>query len=240
MDTYQQKFCEFLMESGIMEIGGIERRKRHGIILELSRISPFVFDLDQLKSDLTLRQLGEFCAEALYDHFGTDVDVLFVPEGEDCAMAAATAVAFRDKYDRLIDYATSCKRQTKHGRYRHAIVGHQPAAGERVVTFKVTAISGKPFADAMQVLQAQPGVKVLGALVVFDRMEVSDSGDMTKTTLQEVSDKYCMEARSVVSAKHLAEYLRRSKRITAVQMSDIISYYFRFGPAGIMDNWKPR
>ena len=90
MENYKQEFIQFMLESSVLKFGSFT--------LKSGRQSPFFMNAGAYVTGSQLRRLGAFYAQAIYEHYGCDFDVLFGPAYKGIPLAVAAAMAFGELY----------------------------------------------------------------------------------------------------------------------------------------------
>ena len=71
MEQYKQEFIEFMVECKVLKFGDFT--------LKSGRKSPFFMNAGAYVTGEALHKLGMYYAQAIYDTFGLDFDVVFGP-----------------------------------------------------------------------------------------------------------------------------------------------------------------
>ena len=236
MDFYKEEFVKFLLESNALKIGCNPAREDGNFVLKSGRISPFFMNLGDLNSGEQLLSLGSAYAEAINDHFRSEFNVVFGPAYKGIPLAVATAMQYSSMFHHHVDFCANRKELKDHGD-SGIILGHRPKRGDRVVLVEDVTTSGKSIEETVPIIFAQDnGIDIVGLVVAFDRMEYGK--DKSKTALAEIAENYGIKTYAVVSMKDVMEYLREHKRLSACTRQSIKDYYAKYGPQGIIDDWK--
>lgn len=229
MEYYQQKFCEFLLNSGALKIGTNPDREDGNFVLKSGRISPFFVNLGDLNNGQALSELGRAYAHTIHKYFKGKFDTVFGPAYKGIPIATAAALQYWDEYLVRIDYCSNRKEIKDHGD-SGILLGHRPVDGERIVLVEDVTTSGKSIAETVPILQAQAKVEIIGLVVAFDRMEYGQ--DRTKTALQEVAEKYGIETHAILSMRDAVKHLHDTRQLTKTAWSSILDYYEQYSPTG--------
>ena len=92
MHEYQREFIRFALDREVLRFGEFT--------LKSGRKSPYFFNAGLFNSGGSLSRLGRFYAQALVHSELKDVDVIFGPAYKGIPLAAVTAVALADSFDR--------------------------------------------------------------------------------------------------------------------------------------------
>ena len=223
MEQYKQEFIEFMVDSRVLKFGDFT--------LKSGRKSPFFMNAGAYVTGTQLRKLGEYYAKAIHDNFGLDFDVLFGPEYKGIPLSVATAMAISELYGKDVRYCSNRKEVKDHGD-TGILLGSKLSDGDRVVMIEDVTTSGKSIEETFPVLKAQADVTVKGLIVSLNRMEVGLSGRMS--ALDEIKDKYGIEARAIVNMQEVTEYLYNRDINGEVIINDTIksaldNYYSEYG-----------
>ncbi len=191
MQAYQREFIRFAIERGVLRFGEFT--------LKSGRTSPYFFNAGLFDSGLALAQLGRFYAAAVVDS-GIDFDVLFGPAYKGIPLAATTAVALAEHYQRDMPWCFNRKEAKDHGE-GGTLVG-APLAG-RVLIVDDVITAGTAIREVMQIIQAQ-GAQAAGVLIALNRQE---RGQGELSAIQEVERDFGMPVVSIVSLEQVLEYL---------------------------------
>ena len=178
-----------------------------------------------------LRKLGEYYARAIHDNFGLDFDVLFGPAYKGIPLSVATAMAVSEIYGRDVRYCSNRKEVKDHGD-TGILLGSKLNDGDRVVIIEDVTTSGKSIEETYPILKSQADVKICGLIVSLNRMEVGLGGKLG--ALDEIKEKYGIEARSIVDMSEVTECLYNKPVDGEVVIDDTIkealdSYYREYG-----------
>ncbi len=197
METYKERFIEFMTESGALKFGDFT--------LKSGRKSPFYMDAGAFVTGDRLARLGEFYAQAIYAAYGTDFDILFGPAYKGIPLAVSTAMAFYELYGRKVAYSSDRKEAKDHGADKGGFLGARFKDGDRVVMIEDVTTSGKSMEETVPLVRAAADVNIIGLMVSLDRMEAGKDGD--KKALDEIRDRYGFETRAIVTMKEVTDYL---------------------------------
>lgn len=223
MEQYKQEFIEFMVESKVLKFGDFT--------LKSGRKSPFFMNAGAYVTGTQLRKLGEYYARAIHDNFGLDFDVLFGPAYKGIPLSVATAMAISELYDKDVRYCSNRKEVKDHGD-AGILLGSGLNDGDRVVMIEDVTTSGKSIEETYPIIKAQADVTVKGLIVSLNRMEVGLSGKMS--ALDEIRDKYGIEARAIVNMEEVTGYLYNREMNGEVLIDDVIKaaidkYYSEYG-----------
>ena len=211
MEQYQKDFVDFTLETGALKFGEFT--------LKSGRISPYFFNAGLFNTGSHLSQLGNFYAQAI-EASNLQFDVLFGPAYKGIPLAAATAIALNDNFNRNVPYSFNRKEAKDHGE-GGSIVGH-PLEGDILIIDDVIT-AGTAIREAQDIINANDA-NTKGVIVALDRQE-KGKGDLS--AIQEVEQIFGIRVLSIINLSHIIDYLKASKNEDVV--SRIESYRSQYG-----------
>ena len=196
MERYKEEFIEFMLESKVLKFGDFT--------LKSGRKSPFFMNAGAYVTGSQLKRLGEYYAKAIHDNFGDDFDVLFGPAYKGIPLSVATCIAYSELYGKEIRYCSNRKEIKDHGDVG-ILLGSKIQDGDRVVIIEDVTTSGKSIEETFPIIKAQGNVEIKGLMVSLNRMEKGIDTD--KSALDDIKEKYGIEARAIVSMADVVEKL---------------------------------
>jgi len=211
MEQYQNDFVDFMLEIGALKFGEFT--------LKSGRVSPYFFNAGQFNQGNHLSQLGQFYAQAI-EASGIKFDVLFGPAYKGIPLAAATAIALNDSFNRSVPYSFNRKEAKDHGEGGN-IVGH-PLEGDILIIDDVIT-AGTAIREAKDIISAN-GAKTRGVVVALDRQE---KGKGELSAIQEVEQNFGIAVVSIINLSHIVDYLKVNNDKNII--SRIESYRSQYG-----------
>ena len=211
MEQYQNDFVDFMLEIGALKFGEFT--------LKSGRVSPYFFNAGQFNQGNHLSQLGQFYAQAI-EASGIKFDVLFGPAYKGIPLAAATAIALNDSFNRSVPYSFNRKEAKDHGE-GGSIVGH-PLEGDILIIDDVIT-AGTAIKEAKDIINAN-GAKTKGVVVALDRQE---KGKGELSAIQEVEQNFGIAVVSIINLSHIVDYLKANNDKNII--SRIESYRSQYG-----------
>ena len=211
MEQYQKDFVDFTLETGVLKFGEFT--------LKSGRISPYFFNAGLFNTGSHLSQLGNFYAQAI-EASNLQFDVLFGPAYKGIPLAAATAIALNDNFNRNVPYSFNRKEAKDHGEGGN-IVGH-PLEGDILIIDDVIT-AGTAIREAQDIINANDA-NTKGVIVALDRQE---KGKGELSAIQEVEQIFGIRVLSIINLSHIIDYLKASKNEDVV--SRIESYRSQYG-----------
>jgi orotate phosphoribosyltransferase len=191
MQDYQREFIEFAIEQNVLRFGEFT--------LKSGRISPYFFNAGLFNSGVALAKLGRFYAAAI-QQAGVPFDVLLGPAYKGIPLAATTAVALADHYNRDVPYVFNRKEAKDHGEGGN-LVGAPLEGGVMIIDDVITA--GTAIREVMEIIDSA-GAKPAATVIALNRQE---RGKGELSAIQEVERDYNMPVISIISLNDLIEYL---------------------------------
>ena len=211
MEQYQKDFVDFTLETGVLKFGEFT--------LKSGRISPYFFNAGLFNTGSHLSQLGNFYAQAI-EASNLEFDVLFGPAYKGIPLAATTAIALNDNFNRNVPYSFNRKEAKDHGE-GGSIVGH-PLEGDILIIDDVIT-AGTAIREAQDIINANDA-NTKGVIVALDRQE---KGKGELSAIQEVEQIFGIRVLSIINLSHIIDYLKTSKNEDVV--SRIESYRSQYG-----------
>ena len=223
MERYKEEFIEFMLESKVLKFGDFT--------LKSGRKSPFFMNAGAYVTGSQLKRLGEYYAKAIHDNFGDDFDVLFGPAYKGIPLSVATCIAYSELYGKEIRYCSNRKEVKDHGDVG-ILLGSKIQDGDRVVIIEDVTTSGKSIEETFPIIKVQGNVEIKGLMVSLNRMEKGLSSD--KSALEEIKEKYGIEARAIVTMADVVEKLYNKPYQGEVIIDDTLksaidAYYEQYG-----------
>ncbi|MCV6587691.1 MAG: orotate phosphoribosyltransferase [Marinobacterium sp.] len=212
MLDYQRDFIEFAIEQNVLRFGEFT--------LKSGRTSPYFFNAGLFNSGRALAKLGEFYAAAI-ENAGIEFDVLLGPAYKGIPLAATTAVAMANQYDRDVPYVFNRKEAKAHGE-GGSLVG-APLEG-RVMIIDDVITAGTAIREVMTIIE-QAGATPASVVIALNRQE---RGQGELSAIQEVERDFSMPVTSIVSLNDLIEYLEE-KGGMAHELAAIRGYREQYG-----------
>lgn len=218
MDSYQQRFVDFMIDSDVLKFGDFT--------LKSGRKSPFFMNAGAYTTGDELHQLGLFYAQAVNEQFGLDFDVVFGPAYKGIPLSVVTTMALHELYGKEARYCSNRKEAKDHGD-AGILLGGPLRDGDKVVMVEDVTTSGKSIEETYPILKSAADVEVVGLMVSLDRGEVGKLGE--KSALAEVSDLYGFPTSAIVSMSDVVSYLSGKGVLDSGQLSAINEYYEKYG-----------
>ena len=210
MHPYQTRFVEYCLQRKALKFGEFT--------LKSGRISPYFFNAGIFNRGADLAALAGFYAEAI-EQAEVEFDLLFGPAYKGIPLAAITACALFQQYNRDIPYAFDRKEAKDHGE-GGTIVGAEIKGRVMIIDDVITA--GTAIRQSMQLIESF-GASVCAVTVALDRQE---KGQGDHSAIQEL-EQSGVTVISIIKLEHILEYLRASGN--QQQLADVEAYREQYG-----------
>ena len=226
MQDYQRAFADFLVDCGAFRLGQFT--------LKSGRLSPTFVNTGLVEDGVGLLRLGEAYAGRMLDAVGADgFDSVFGPAYKGIPLAVATAVALAGKGVKK-PYLFDRKERKTHGEEASAkadaaalLVGHRPAAAERIALVDDVLTTGATKYESVALLRSLvEGARFPVLVIAVDRQETGPDGldacsKFTKDTGIPVAP--------TVTMTELLSHLEATGRLGAAERAQCVAYLSQFG-----------
>ena len=210
MHPFQARFVEYCLQRSALKFGEFT--------LKSGRVSPYFFNAGIFNRGADLAALSQFYAEAIQQS-GIEFDLLFGPAYKGIPLAAITASALYQQYQRDIPYAFDRKEAKDHGEGGR-IVGAEISGRVMIIDDVITA--GTAIRQSLQLIESL-GASVCAVTVALDRQE---KGQGEFSAIQEL-EQMGVTAIPIIRLEHILEYLSRENQ--PEQLRAIENYRDRYG-----------
>ncbi|MBK6336951.1 MAG: orotate phosphoribosyltransferase [Betaproteobacteria bacterium] len=214
MTDFRQQFLAFALARDVLRFGEF--------VTKAGRRTPYFFNAGLFNDGASLRELGQFYAQALLAS-RVACDQLFGPAYKGITLAAATAIALAEKGHNL-PFSFNRKEAKDHGE-GGTIVGAK--LGGRVMIVDDVITDGGAKREAIDLIRAQ-GAEPAGVLIAFDRME---RGRGELSAVQELSRDYGLPVIAIATLDDLLRFLAGEPRL-AGHVAAVETYRAAYGAAG--------
>ncbi|MBK6600030.1 MAG: orotate phosphoribosyltransferase [Betaproteobacteria bacterium] len=214
MTDFRQQFLAFALARDVLRFGEF--------VTKAGRRTPYFFNAGLFNDGASLRELGQFYAQALLAS-RVACDQLFGPAYKGITLAAATAIALAEKGHNL-PFSFNRKEAKDHGE-GGTIVGAK--LGGRVMIVDDVITDGGAKREAIDLIRAQ-GAEPAGVLIAFDRME---RGRGELSAVQELSRDYGLPVIAIATLDDLLRFLAGEPRL-AGHVAAVEAYRAAYGAAG--------
>ncbi len=195
MESYKEKFIEFMVRSNVLTFGEF--------VTKSGRKTPFFVNTGNYSNGERLAAAGRFYAETLQRLFPERIDVLFGPAYKGIPLATATAISLSVHFSRNAAVCFNRKEIKDHGE-GGTLVGHIPCDGDNVVIVEDVVTAGTSIRETIPMLRTAAKVNIIGLVVSVDRME---RGRGAGSALAELSREFGVRTAAIVTLTEIIEYL---------------------------------
>ncbi|MFV2031004.1 MAG: orotate phosphoribosyltransferase [Gammaproteobacteria bacterium] len=194
MRDFQSQFLDYCLKRGVLKFGRYT--------LKSGRVSPYFFNAGLFYTGADLVALGACYAEAI-ERSGLKFDLLFGPAYKGIPLAAVTASALYQNYNRDIPYAFDRKEAKDHGE-GGKIVG-APVQG-RVMIIDDVITAGTAIRQSIQLIESL-GASVTAVTVALDRQEKGQGGGSAIQELEQTG----VQVIPIIRLDNILQYLQSSE-----------------------------
>jgi orotate phosphoribosyltransferase len=212
MEKYQREFIEFAISRNALCFGDYT--------LKSGRKSPYFFNSGLFNDGTSLAQLGHYYANAIQTS-GLPCDMLFGPAYKGIPLAAATAVAFANSFNRNLPFCFNRKEIKDHGE-GGGVFG--AALNGNVVIVDDVISAGTSVNISVDIIK-QSGAMPAGVAVAMDRQE---RGGGPLSAVQEVEQRHKIRVISIITLDNMIEYLETIPAMQA-NLENIRQYRKEYG-----------
>jgi len=191
MQKYQHEFIQLAIQHQALCFGEFT--------LKSGRTSPYFFNAGRFQTGGALAQLGRYYAAAI-NAADVKFDMVFGPAYKGIPLAAATAIALADHYQRDLPYCYNRKEAKDHGE-GGTLVG-APLQGKVLIVDDVIT-AGTAVREVMSIIKsaaAEPAAVLIG----LNRQE---KGQGELSAIQEVEQSFAVPVISIINLNHIIHYL---------------------------------
>lgn len=216
MHDYQRHFIEFAIAERVLSFGSFT--------LKSGRVSPYFFNAGRFQSGKALATLGRSYAESI-ERSAPEFDLLFGPAYKGIPLAAATAVALSDHFDRDVAYAFNRKEAKDHGE-GGSIVG--AALQGRVLIIDDVITAGTAIRESIELIRAH-GATPAGVVVALDRQERAGD-ENSSSAIQAVEAEFGIPVIPIIGLDSILDFLETESNTDLDQYApDIRAYREHYG-----------
>jgi orotate phosphoribosyltransferase len=191
MQKYQHDFIQLALKHQALCFGEFT--------LKSGRSSPYFFNAGRFQTGSALAELGRYYAEAI-NASKVNFDMVFGPAYKGIPLAASTAIALADHFQRDLPYGYNRKEVKDHGE-GGSLVG-APLKG-RVLIVDDVITAGTAVREVMSIIRTA-GAQPAAVLIGLNRQE---KGQGQLSAIQEVEAEFNIPVVSIINLNHIIDYL---------------------------------
>jgi orotate phosphoribosyltransferase len=208
--SFREDFIAFALERHVLRFGEFTTKA--------GRLSPYFFNAGLFNDGNSLRQLGQFYADAMLDS-AIAFDQLFGPAYKGIPLVTAAALALAEK-GRNVPISFNRKEVKDHG--EGGLIIGAPLAGRVLIVDDVIS-AGTSVRESVDLIRAR-GAVACGVVIALDRME---RGQGSLSATQEVQQNFNMPVASIATLDDLLDYLQA--RGMARELQSVMRYRSQYG-----------
>lgn len=191
MQDYKKAFIQLALDNGVLNFGEFT--------LKSGRVSPYFFNAGRFRSGQALSALGR-CYAAAIENAGLEYDVIFGPAYKGIPLAATTAVALANDYQRDMPFAFNRKEAKTHGE-GGTIVGAELVGRILIIDDVITA--GTAVREVMDIINAA-GARPAAVVIGLNRLE---RGTGNESAIQQVERDYAIPVVSIIDLNDIINFI---------------------------------
>lgn len=208
METYQQEFIEFLVDSQTLRFGDFT--------LKSGRKCPYFLNFGQISSGEHIVKLGKYYAHAVKKHI-PDFQVVFGPAYKGIPLCVLTTSALQQEFSLNKHYCFNRKEAKDHGEGGQ-LVGAPLTSETKVVIIDDVMTAGTALRESLEILKKSGNPQVVGVMIAVDRMEMGQSKD--QSAVQEIETEFNIPVKSIVTIADIVSYLYQRNINGTVYLDD--------------------
>ncbi len=190
----ENEFIPFLAKCGALKFGSF--------VTKSGRVSPYFVNMGTVCSGEGLSLLASSYAKIFKEYFAEKADNLFGPAYKGIPLCAATSAALYKEHGINVSFTYNRKEAKDHGE-GGVLIGDVYQEKRNIVIIEDVITAGTSIEDTMRIMSIIPNAKVVGLIVAMDRKEKLGDG---KSALQQVKEKYNIEAYSIASIDNVLKF----------------------------------
>lgn len=211
MPDFRQDFISFAIEHDVLQFGEFQTKA--------GRLSPYFFNTGLINSGVSLKQLGQFYAQAILAA-NIPFDMLYGPAYKGIPLAASTAIALVE-LNCNVPFCFNRKEAKDHGE-GGSIVGAKLRG--RVLIIDDVISAGTSVRESITTIRAA-GASPCGVAIALDRMELGQ-GEMSAA--QEVQHNFGIPVAPIATLDDLLGYLQEHAGMVQY-LNAVQTYRDRYG-----------
>jgi orotate phosphoribosyltransferase len=213
MTDFHEEFIAFAVTQGVIRFGEFKTKA--------GRMSPYFFNAGLFNDGSSLSALSKYYAQAIHAA-NIPFDMLFGPAYKGIALAAGTAMALAEKFNRNLPFAYNRKEAKDHGE-GGTIIG--AALKGQVLIIDDVISAGTSIREAVELIRFA-GAEPAGVVIALDRMERGLNTELS--AVQEVEREFGIPVVSVANLDNLVQFLNTHSQHQP-NLAAVLSYRRQYG-----------
>ncbi len=213
MTDFHEEFIAFAVKQGVIRFGEFKTKA--------GRMSPYFFNAGLFNDGSSLSALSNYYAQAI-NGANIPFDMLYGPAYKGIALAAGTAMALAEKFNRNVPFAYNRKETKDHGE-GGTIIG-APLKGQVLIIDDVIS-AGTSIRESVDLIRFE-GAKPAGVVIALDRMERGLNSELS--AVQEVEREFGIPVISVARLDDLVQFLTDHSQYQT-NLAAVLSYRRQYG-----------
>lgn len=209
MEKYKEDFIRFMVKCQALKFGEFK--------LKSGRIAPWFMNAGMFNDGEKIKELGEYYAHAIKEHFKDDFDGLYGPAYKGIPLCVAAAIGLV-KLGINKGYVFN-RKEAKEYALKDNLIGMEVNANTNLILVDDVITSGKAIRESLDVLQKYANPKVKGIIISVDRQE---KGTTEKNALKQVAEELGIPIFSIVKLADIIHALHNKKMDGNVYIDDEI------------------
>lgn len=207
MEKYKEDFIKFMVRCGALKFGEFK--------LKSGRLAPWFMNAGMFNDGEKIKELGEFYASAIREHFKDDFDGLYGPAYKGIPLCVAAAIGL-SKLGINKGYLFN-RKESKDYALKDNLIGMAVSSGTRLVLVDDVITAGTAIRQSLDILKNSGNPKVVGIIVSVDRQE---KGTSDKNALKQVAEDLEIPIFSIVKFADIIQVLHNKKIDGKVHIDD--------------------
>lgn len=209
MESYKENFIKFMVKCNSLKFGEFK--------LKSGRVAPWFMNSGMFNDGEKIKELGEFYASAIREHFKDQFDGLYGPAYKGIPLCVAAAIGL-SKMGINKGYLFN-RKEAKDYALKDNLIGMEVNSETKLILVDDVITSGKAIRESLDVLKNYSNPHVTGIIVSVDRQE---KGTTDKNALKQVAEELGIPIFSIVKFADIIHVLHNKKVDGKVYIDDEI------------------
>lgn len=207
MEKYKENFIKLMVRCNALKFGEFT--------LKSGRIAPWFMNAGMFNDGEKIKELGEYYAHAIKEHFQDNFDGLYGPAYKGIPLCVAAAIGLA-KLGINKGYVFN-RKEAKDYALKDNLIGMKVDENTSLILVDDVITSGKAIRESLDVLKNNGNPKVKGIIVSVDRQE---KGTSEKNALKQVAEELGIQIFSIVKLSDIIEVLHNKKIEGKIHLDD--------------------